>query len=310
MRFSSSRTEYSNAANSTTLFDLVTPLRRTKSRSAAAGTPRRRTPASVGMRGSSQPVTRPSLHQPRQDALRHHGVGDVEPREFVLMRTRRHRQVVDQPVVQRPMILELQRAERVRDALDRVRLAVRVVVGGIDAPGVAGARMLGVQDAIQHRIAQVHVGRRHVDLRAQHARAVGELAGAHAAEQVEVLLHRAIAIGRVLPRFGQRAALRAHPIRRRVIHVGLAFADQVLGPFVELLEIVRRMIEMLAPVEAEPVHVALDRVDELLLLLGRVGVVEAQMAAAADIPPPRRSSGRSTWRGRYAGSRSAPAESG
>src|SRR5215813_1592170 len=36
---------------------------------------------------------------------------------------------------------------------------------------------------------------------------------------------------------------------------------------------------MLAPIEAQPVDVALDRVDELLLFLGRIGVVEAQMAA-------------------------------
>ena len=40
---------------------------------------------------------------------------------------------------------------------------------------------------------------------------------------------------------------------------------------------------MLAPVEAEPAHVALDGVDVLLLLLGRVGVVEAQMAAPAEL---------------------------
>ena len=38
---------------------------------------------------------------------------------------------------------------------------------------------------------------------------------------------------------------------------------------------------MLAPIEAEPAHVALDGVDVFLLLLGRVGVVEAQMTAAA-----------------------------
>ena len=40
---------------------------------------------------------------------------------------------------------------------------------------------------------------------------------------------------------------------------------------------------MLAPVEAEPAHVALDGVDVLLLLLGRIGVVEAQVAAAAEL---------------------------
>ena len=39
---------------------------------------------------------------------------------------------------------------------------------------------------------------------------------------------------------------------------------------------------MLAPVEAEPAHVALDGVDIFLLFLGRIGVVETQMAAAAE----------------------------
>ena len=38
---------------------------------------------------------------------------------------------------------------------------------------------------------------------------------------------------------------------------------------------------MCAPVEPQPAHILLDRVDELLLFLGRVGVVEPQMATAA-----------------------------
>ncbi len=44
---------------STTLLALATPIRLTKSRKASGGTPRRRNPASVGMRGSSQPATCP-----------------------------------------------------------------------------------------------------------------------------------------------------------------------------------------------------------------------------------------------------------
>ena len=124
---------------------------------------------------------------------------------------------------------------------------------------------------------------RHVDLGAQHARAVGKFAGAHAAEQVEVLLHRAIAIRAVLPGLGQRAAGETRLFLGLVVHIGLAGADQLLGPAVEALEIVRRMIEVLAPVEAEPAHVRFDRVDVFLLFLGRVGVVEAQIAVAAEL---------------------------
>src|SRR5262249_15437629 len=43
------------------------------------------------------------------------------------------------------------------------------------------------------------------------------------------------------------------------------------------------MIEMPSPVEAEPVHILLDGVDIFLLLFRRIGVVEAQMATAAEL---------------------------
>jgi len=41
-------------------------------------------------------------------------------------------------------------------------------------------------------------------------------------------------------------------------------------------------MQMLAPIEAEPTHIGLNRVDIFLLFLGRVGIVEAQVAATAE----------------------------
>jgi hypothetical protein len=73
-----------------------------------------------------------------------------------------------------------------------------------------------------------------------------------------------------------------HLVGRRVVDIGEAGANEVLGPVVQRLEIVRRMVQMLAPVEAEPVYVPLDGVDVFLLLLHRIGIVEAQVAAAAE----------------------------
>jgi Flp pilus assembly protein TadD len=189
----------------------------------------------------------------------------------------------DQPVVERPMVLELQRADRVGDVLDGVRLAVGEIVARIDVPGVAGARMVGMQNAIEHGIAQVDVARGHVDLRPQHPRAVRELAGAHAREQVEVLLHRAVAVRAVATGLGQRAAAQADLLLGLVVDIGLAGPDQVLRPGVELLEIIGSKVQVRSPVEAEPAHVALDGVDVFLLLLGRVGIVEPQVAAAAEL---------------------------
>ena len=112
------------------------------------------------------------------------------------------------------------------------RLAVRVVVHRVDAPLVAGAVMVGVQDAVHHRVAHVEVGRRHVDLGAQGARAIGKFAGLHAREQIEILFHGAIAVGAFLAGLGERAAVLAHLLGGQIADVRLALLDQLHGPLV------------------------------------------------------------------------------
>ena len=143
--------------------------------------------------------------------------------------------------------------------------------------------MRRLANPVHHRIAHVDVARRHVDLGAQHVRAVLELARAHAAEQIEVLVDRAIAIRALAAGLGERAAILAHLVGRQAVDVRLAVADELLGPLIELLEIVGRVIEVLAPVEAEPADVALDLVDVLLRFLDRVRVVEAEIAVPAEL---------------------------
>ena len=136
---------------------------------------------------------------------------------------------LEQPVVERPLILEFQRAQRVRDVLQRVGLAVREVVHRIDAPLVAGAVVMRMADAVDHRVAQVDVGRGHVDLAPQHVRAVGKLAVAHAAEEIEVLRDGPVAPGRILAGLGQRAAELAHLVGAQLVDVGQAVLDERLG---------------------------------------------------------------------------------
>ena len=136
-------------------------------------------------------------HQLEQLSLAHHGVAQVEPRELVLPGLVLGPDLFDAPVVERPVIDVLERAQRMGHALDRVRQRVGVVVHRVDAPRIAGPVMVGVPDAVQHRVAHRDVGRRHVDLRPQDVRAIRELAGPHPAEEIQVLLDAAIAIGRV-----------------------------------------------------------------------------------------------------------------
>ena len=89
---------------------------------------------------------------------------------------------------------------------------------------------------------------------------------------------RALAAG-----LGQRAAVLADLVGGEAVDVGLARHDQVHGVAVERLEIVRGVARLAVPVEAQPADVLLDRLDVLDVLLRRVGVVEAQVAGAAEL---------------------------
>ena len=154
--------------------------------------------ADAGDRGHAGivPPAHPAfVDEAQQKALGKHGVGQVEPRELVLPRPRGHGQVLEVPVVERTVVFVLQGADRVGDALDGIRLPVRVVVHRIDAPGLARARMRRVEDAVHDGVTQVDVARSHVDLRAQDVAPIRELAATHAVEQVEVLFHRPVAPG-------------------------------------------------------------------------------------------------------------------
>ena len=180
------------------------------------------------------------------------------------------------------MHLELEGAKRVGDALAGVLEGVGEVVGRVGGPLRAGAVVRLLLDAVDHGVAEVDVGRGHVNLRAEAAAAFVELALAHALEEVEVLLDAPVAVGARGARLGRDAAVLLPLLLREVADVGLAGADEGLGELVHLVEQVRGVEEAVAPVEAEPAHVLLDGADVVLVLLGGVGVVHAEVALAAE----------------------------
>ena len=210
----------------------------------------RRHSATAVSRQGRHPRVVPTAHvavldQPQEAPLAHDRVGEVEPRELDLLR------VVDpeglaQPVVERAVVLVLEGAEGVRDPLDRVREGVRVVVHRVDAPPVLRSMVRHVADPVERRVAHVHVGRRHVDLRPEDACPIGELAGAHPAEQVQVLLHGSVAVRAVPARLGQGAAVSPDVLGREVVDVGETAPDQLLRPLVQLPEVVGREVEVRA----------------------------------------------------------------
>ena len=210
-------------------------------------------------------------------------MGQLEACELGLVRpVARQGQLFEEPVVQRAMTVELEGAQRVGRALDGIALAVRPVVGGVDDPRVARAVMMATPDAVHDGVTQLHVLVLHVDLGAQHHRAVVELARSHASEQVEVLLDGAIAAGRLDARLAVAAALGADGLEILVVDVGLAVVDEEFGPFVQLLEVVARVDDLVGLV-AEPVEVGEDAFDEGGVLGVGVRVVEAEHARAAEL---------------------------
>ena len=124
--------------------------------------------------------------------LERHRVGQVQAGELVPIGAVGYRQVVQGPVVQGPVVFELQGADRVGDSLDGVGDRVGLVVHGVDRPG-AGAVVLGVADAVQQRVAHLHVAlARSILARSTAPRQ--EIPGLHAGEQVQVLLDAAVPV--------------------------------------------------------------------------------------------------------------------
>jgi len=136
-------------------------------------------------------------------------------------------------------------------------------------------------DAVDRGIPHVDVGTAHVDLEPEHVSTVGELAGLHAAQQVQVLDHAAAAVGAVDAGLGQRAARGPHLLGRLAVNVRQALLHEPFGKAVKIVVVVRRVVAMATPIEAQPAHGVGDRILELHLLLEGVGVVVAQMAGAA-----------------------------
>ena len=185
-----------------------------------------------------------------------------------------------------------------------------VIVHRVQAPTVAGPVVRGVANAVQGRVPQMDVRRRHVDARPQGAGAVGKLALPHALEQIEVLLHGAIAPGAGLAGPLGHTPVLGHLLRVQVADISLAPADEFHREGQHLLEIVggeerlqrtarglrgqhRRAADIaghlaaqsvIGPTADQPIDVGLDGLHILDLFLGGIGVVHPQVATPVRLP--------------------------
>ncbi len=108
-------------------------------------------------------------------------------------------------------------------------------------------------------------------------RTVLELSSAHAPEEIQILGHRAIPVRGRSSRFGHGAPVLSNFFLTRAVHIGEARLDQLDRVFVETFEVIRGEIEVLAPVEAKPPHVLLDRTNVAFVFRLRIRVVESKV---------------------------------
>ena len=196
--------------------------------------------------------------------------------------------MIEQPVVEGALVFELQRADAVGDVLQRVLNGVGEGVHGVDAPGIARVVVRGAADAVDGRVAQVDVGRGHVDLGAQHGGTVGQQAVFHVGKALQVLGHAAVAVGAVFAGGGEVAPVGAHVFGRLLIDIGQALLNQVDGCAVHEVKVVAGVVQVavalrVLPVKAEPAHGIFDAFDVFLFFFFGVGVVKAQVANAVVI---------------------------
>ena len=238
------------------------------------------------MRGSSQPLTCPSFTSCRKLALAHDRVGQVEAGKLDLLRAgTAPRRSVQEPVVQRPVVLKLQGADGVGDPLQGIatgrghsrtwdRCTRRPRCGGGSAclmRYMTGSRMLmfGEAMSILARRVRAPSGNSPARIRVNRSRFSST---------------RAVPKGAFPARLGQGAPVLPDLLGAQVADIGLARLDQLQGILVELLKIVRgdRTAGPPSRTPASARRAMMESTYSTSSLAG-VGVVEPEVADAAEL---------------------------
>ena len=171
---------------------------------------------------------------------------------------------------------KLQCTDRVSDTLEVVTLSVGKVIHRIGMPLSACAVVRRVDDTIDNRITEVHVGVSHIQLGTQHHASFNSLWRVHQTEQSEVLLYGSVTVGRSNTWLCGCSFLCGNLFTALFVDICLTLFDQPNGKIPQPLEIVTGVIDV-TPVESEPLDIVQDRVDIFRILLAGVCVIKAKV---------------------------------
>jgi len=145
-----------------------------------------------------------------------------------------------------------------------------VIVGRVDTPLITRVRMASVSDSIGVRVLHVRVDVLHVNLQSKCALAFGESSDSHLLEQLQVLFNAGVSprtVNSLLSSFLDLLSFLE-------ADVGLVLLDELDSELIKFIEVVGRG-GSLPRFVAEPLDDVLDVVNELVVLLARVGVVKS-----------------------------------
>ena len=151
------------------------------------------------------------------------------------------------------------------------------IIHRIDAPFVAGLMMFGEFNAVQHRVTHYDKVGRHIDFARRQA-APSANSPLRIFQTAPGSLLRCDRGKGYFTRRRQRAAIFADLLWRQLVDIGRAFIDQLNSVLIKLVEIIRGVTDLAAPLETQPLHVTLDGLNELDIFFCWVGIIKAQVA--------------------------------
>ncbi len=150
-------------------------------------------------------------------------------------------------------------------ALERILNRVREVVHRVNAPLIAQMIVSDMTDTIQHWVAEVDVGRSHIDFSSQAPFAVRILPRLHITEDFQIALGGGIPRRTGLTGLLGNAAVILPFFLSQITAICFARLDEILGNLIHLIEHIRGIVEArLArvtrprPLKAEPTDIPLN----------------------------------------------------
>ncbi len=154
------------------------------------------------------------------------------------------------------------------------------VVHGVDAPLVPLPVVVGVVDAVDHRVPHIEITAAQVNFSPKGILTVGKLSCLHPGKEIQRLFNGPIPPG------GAGGGRHIPPVLSELLggqlaDIGKSLPDKFYGVVVHLVKVIRGKEKPVIPVIAQPVDVLLNGVHVLHVLLGGVGIVHPQVADAA-----------------------------